>query len=141
MIPTTRSATPSGRVGNAARPYAPSSRNAAPTTAATPTPAPAPQLATGLRDQVTGTAVQNGTTVEVNLTDRRDANLRITVAVRGNSTTGQLLITDNGATVCNTTASVAQDLLATCGRTSVDISLAQQADGSIAGQMVTAAGQ
>ena len=114
---------------------------AATSAAATPTPAPAPQLATGLRDQVTGTAVQNGTTVEVNLTDRRDANLRITVAVRGNSTTGQLLITDNGATVCNTTASVAQDLLATCGRTSVDISLAQQADGSIAGQMVTAAGQ
>jgi Ferric reductase like transmembrane component len=118
---------------------------AAPSTAApaaTPTPVPAPPLATGLNDQVTGDVVQNGRTVQVNLTDRSDSTLRVIVAVTGNSSTGRLLITKSGATVCNTTASVVQDVTATCGQTSVDISLAQQADGTVAGQLVTrAAGQ
>jgi sulfoxide reductase heme-binding subunit YedZ len=110
--------------------------------AATPTPVPAPPLATGLNDRVTGDVVQNGRTVQVNLTDRRDSTLRVIVAVTANSSTGRLLITKSGATVCNTTASVVQDVTATCGQTSVDISLAQQADGTVAGQLVTrAAGQ
>ena len=107
--------------------------------AATATPVPAPPLATGLNDQVTGAVVQNGRTVQVNLTDRSDSTLRVIVAVTGNSSTGRLLITKSGATVCNTTASVVQDVTATCGQTSVDISLAQQADGTVAGQLVTRA--
>jgi Ferric reductase like transmembrane component len=110
--------------------------------AATPTPVPAPPLVAGLNDQVTGDVVQNGRTVQVNLTDRSDSTLRVIVAVTANSSTGRLLITKSGATVCNTTASVVQDVTATCGQTSVDISLAQQADGTVAGQLVTrAAGQ
>ena len=51
-------------------------------------------------------------------------------------------ITSNGVAVCNTTASVVQDVVATCGHTTVDVTLAQQTDGSITGQLVTkAAGQ
>jgi Ferric reductase like transmembrane component len=115
----------------------------APTPApSTPTPVPVPPLATTLKDKVTGNVVQNGRTVQVNLTDTGDPTLRIIVAVAANSSTGRLLITRSGATVCDTTASVVQDLTATCGQTSVDISLAQQADGTVAGQLVTkAAGQ
>ncbi|HWF57098.1 MAG TPA: ferric reductase-like transmembrane domain-containing protein [Candidatus Dormibacteraeota bacterium] len=110
--------------------------------ATTPTPVPVPALATGLNDRVAGTVVQNGNTVQVNLTDTSDSTLRVIVAVAGNSSTGRLLITKSGATVCNTTASVVQDVTATCGHTSVDVSLAQQADGTVAGQLVTkAAGQ
>jgi sulfoxide reductase heme-binding subunit YedZ len=113
-----------------------------PTPAATPTPVPVPPLATGLKDQVTGTVVQNSRTVQVNLTDARDSTLRVIIAVTGNSSTGRLLITKSGATVCDTTASVVQDVTATCGQTAVDVSLAQQADGTVAGQLVTkAAGQ
>ncbi len=113
-----------------------------PTPAATPTPVPVPPLATGLNDQVTGTVVQNSRTVQVNLTDARDSTLRVIIAVAGNSSTGRLLITKSGATVCDTTASVVQDVTATCGQTAVDVSLAQQADGTVAGQLVTkAAGQ
>ncbi|HEY8756026.1 MAG TPA: hypothetical protein VIN65_06720, partial [Candidatus Dormibacteraeota bacterium] len=108
----------------------------------TPTPVPVPPLATGLNDQVTGTVVQNSRTVQVNLTDARDSTLRVIIAVAGNSSTGRLLITKSGATVCDTTASVVQDVTATCGQTAVDVSLAQQADGTVAGQLVTkAAGQ
>jgi len=70
---------------------------------------------------------------------RGRSTLRVIVAVTGNSSTGRLLITKSGATVCNTTASVVQDVTATCGQTSVDISLAQQADGTVAGQLVTRA--
>jgi sulfoxide reductase heme-binding subunit YedZ len=110
--------------------------------AASPTPQPPPPLATGLNDQVSGSAVQNGSTVQVNLTDATRAGLRVIIAVTGNATTGRLFITSNGVTVCDTTASVVQDVVATCGHTSVDVTVTQQADGSIAGQLVTkAAGQ
>jgi methionine sulfoxide reductase heme-binding subunit len=105
--------------------------------AATPTPVPAPTLATNLRDPLTGTVAQNGGTVQVDLSDTTDATLKMAVAVRGQSTSGRLLITKSGVTVCDTTASVVQDVVATCGRTSVDISLGQQPDGSITGQLVT----
>jgi hypothetical protein len=91
---------------------------------------------------VSGSAIQNGGTVQVNLTDAARAGLRIIIAVTGNATTGRLFITSNGVTVCDTTASVVQDVVATCGHTSVDVTVAQQADGTIAGQLVTgAAGQ
>lgn len=106
---------------------------------AAPTPTPAPTLATGLSDQLTGAVTQNGRTVQVNLTDRRDPSIQVLVAVRGESSTGQITITRAGAVLCNTSASVVQDVTATCGHTAVDISLAQQADGTIAGQMVTRA--
>jgi sulfoxide reductase heme-binding subunit YedZ len=110
--------------------------------AASPSPQPPPPLAVGLNDQVSGSAVQNGSTVQVNLTDARRAGLRVIIAVTGNATTGRLFITSNGVTVCDTTASVVQDVVATCGQTSVDVTVAQQADGSIAGRLVTkAAGQ
>jgi methionine sulfoxide reductase heme-binding subunit len=105
--------------------------------AATPTPVPAPTLATNLRDPLTGTVVQNGGTVQVDLSDTANATLKMAVAVRGQATSGRLLITKSGVTVCDTTASVVQDVVATCGRTSVDISLGQQPDGSITGQLVT----
>ena len=110
---------------------------------ATPAPAttatPAPALPAGLSDQLTGTAVQSARAVRVTLSDSRDANLRIVISVAPSSSSGQLLITENGATVCNATAAIAQDVQAACGQTAVDITLSQQADGTIAGQMVTQA--
>jgi sulfoxide reductase heme-binding subunit YedZ len=106
---------------------------------ATPAPTSAPALAAGLNDQLTGTAVQNGSTVQVSLTDSRDPKMLISIAVVGNAATGQLTITESGATVCSATASVIQDVLATCGSTAVDVGLTQQADGTIAGQMTTRA--
>jgi sulfoxide reductase heme-binding subunit YedZ len=105
--------------------------------AATPAPSAAPSLPAGVTDQLSGTAVQSSQVVRVTLTDSRDANLHITIAVAGRATTGQLQITEGSAIVCNVTATVAQDLRATCGPTAVDITLTQQADGTIAGQMVT----
>jgi sulfoxide reductase heme-binding subunit YedZ len=105
--------------------------------AATPTPAPVPALATNLRDPLTGTVVQNGRTIQVDLSDTTNATLKMAVAVRGEASSGRLVITEGGATICDTTASVVQDVVATCGRTSVDISLGQQPDGSITGQLVT----
>jgi hypothetical protein len=110
---------------------------------ATPTPSPTASAAlpAGLNDSVSGTVVQGATNITVQLSDARDANLRITVSVQAQATTGQLTITEGGATVCNVVASVAQDVQASCGHTAVDISLAQQADGTVAGQLVTRAGQ
>lgn len=106
--------------------------------APTPSPAlPAPALPAGLTDQVTGTAVSNATDVSVTLTDARDAKLRITVAVHGRQATGQLTISEGGAVICTATASVLQDVQATCGGTAVDISLSRQPDGTIAGQLIT----
>jgi sulfoxide reductase heme-binding subunit YedZ len=103
------------------------------------TPAKLLALATGLNDQLTGTVVQNGGIIQVALTDGRDRGLHVTIAVAGNAQTGQLTITENGATVCSTRATVAQDVVATCGHTAVDVSLSQQADGTLAGTMVTRA--
>ncbi len=108
-------------------------------TAATPAPTAAPGLAAGLTDQLSGTALQSNQVVKVTLTDSRDVNLHITIAVAGRGTTGQLQITEGAATVCNATAAVAQDLRATCGGTTVDITLTQRTDGTIVGQMVTTA--
>lgn len=104
-----------------------------------PTTTPAPALPAGLTDQLTGTAVQGTSAVQVTLRDARDAGLRIVITVGANSSSGQLLITENGASVCNVTAAVAQDVQAACGQTAVDITLSQQADGTIAGQMNTQA--
>ena len=80
---------------------------------------------------------QSSQQVVVTLNDARDANLRIIIAVPPRGTTGQLQITEGAAVVCNVTAAVSQDVRATCGSTAVDITVSQQADGSIAGQMVT----
>jgi sulfoxide reductase heme-binding subunit YedZ len=108
---------------------------------ATPAPsaAPAPILPTGLSDQVTGTAVQGASSVRVTLADARDAGLHVVISVAAGASSGQLLMTENGATICNVTAAVAQDVQATCGQTAVDITLSQQSDGTIAGQMITQA--
>ncbi len=82
--------------------------------------------------------VRSGNAIRVTLTDARDTGLRVVITVAARAISGQLLITDNGASVCDATAAVAQDVQATCGHTAVDISVNQQADGTIAGQMVTA---
>ncbi|HEY7926457.1 MAG TPA: ferric reductase-like transmembrane domain-containing protein [Candidatus Dormibacteraeota bacterium] len=103
---------------------------------ASPTPAAA-AVPTGLDDSLSGTLVQGPNDVSVQLSDARDATLRITVMVVGQATSGQLSITRAGATICNVVASVAQDVQASCGQTSVDISLTRQPDGTITGQLVT----
>lgn len=107
---------------------------------ATLPPAPTPSatdVPTGLNDSVSGTLVQGANDVRVELSDARDANLHITISVVAQATTGQLSITESGATVCNVVASVAQDVQASCGQTAVDISLSRQADGTVAGQLIT----
>ena len=85
---------------------------------ASPTPAPtaAPALATGLNDQLAGTAVQSARDATVSLTDSRDATLRVVITVAAQATSGQLVITQNGNTVCSTTATLAQDIRARAGR-------------------------
>jgi hypothetical protein len=80
---------------------------------------------------------QSGAVVRVTLIDSRDAGLRIVIAVPSRGSTGQLQITEGTAVVCNVTAAVNQDVRATCGSTAVDITVSQQADGTLAGQMVT----
>ena len=104
-----------------------------------PTPAPAAALPPGLHDAVSGSVIQGANNITVQLSDSRDANLRISISVAGQATNGQLTITEGGATVCNATAAVAQDVQAACGTTAVDISLNQLADGTVAGQLVTQA--
>ncbi|MEO8899145.1 MAG: ferric reductase-like transmembrane domain-containing protein [Candidatus Dormibacter sp.] len=105
----------------------------------TPSPTPSATLPAGLHDSVTGTVVQGANAVTVQLADARDANLRITISVAAQAASGQLTITEGGATVCRVTAAVAQDVQASCGTTAVDISLSQQADGTVAGRLVTQA--
>ncbi|HEX4756213.1 MAG TPA: ferric reductase-like transmembrane domain-containing protein [Candidatus Dormibacteraeota bacterium] len=104
-----------------------------------PTPAPAAALPPGLHDTVSGSVAQGANDLTVQLSDSRDANLHITISVAGQAASGQLTITEGGATVCSATAAVAQDVQASCGNTAVDISLSQQADGTVAGQLVTQA--
>ncbi len=108
-------------------------------TTTSPAPAAAPALAKGLSDKLTGTAAQSGQLLRIFLTDGRDANLRLVISVAQQASSGQLVITNAGATVCDVTAAAAQDVQARCGQTAVDITLTQQADGSITGQMVTKA--
>ena len=103
------------------------------------TAAPAATLPAGLTDQLTGTAVQGQSAIQVTLADARDPKLRLVISVAAQASSGQLLVTEGGATICNAVAAVAQDVRATCGQTAVEITLSQQADGSIAGQMVTQA--
>lgn len=106
------------------------------TPAASPTPGGG--LPAGLTDSVAGTLAQGANDLRVELSDARDTGLHITIVLpAAQSATGQLTITEGGATICSAAASVAQDLLATCGQTAVDISLARQDDGTVAGQMVT----
>ncbi len=71
------------------------------------------------------------------LTDARDNHLQVSITVASRASTGQLQITESGAVVCNVVAAVNQDVRATCGSTAVTITVTQQADGSIVGQMVT----
>jgi hypothetical protein len=104
-----------------------------------PTPAPTAALPPGLHDAVSGSVIQGASDISVQLSDSRDANLHITITVAGQAVNGQLTITEGGATVCNATAVVAQDVQASCGTTAVDITLSQQADGTVAGQLVTQA--
>jgi sulfoxide reductase heme-binding subunit YedZ len=104
---------------------------------AAPSPSAVATLPVGVTDQLTGTVTQSSQQVVVTLSDARDANLRIIIAVPPRGSTGQLQITEGGVVACNVTAAVNQDVRATCGRTAVDITVSQQADGSIAGQMVT----
>jgi sulfoxide reductase heme-binding subunit YedZ len=106
-------------------------------TAPTPSPSAAPALPSGLTDQLTGSVAQSNQVVRVTLSDARDPALRIIIAVAGRATTGQLQITEGSTIVCNVAATVNQDVRATCGSTAVDITVSQQADGSIVGQMVT----
>lgn len=101
-----------------------------------PTAAPAP-LPAGLTDQVSGSVVRGGAGVQVSLRDARDATLRIVITVIGSQTTGQMIITQSGATVCDTNAAINQELQATCGTTSVTITLTALPDGSVSGEMVT----
>jgi sulfoxide reductase heme-binding subunit YedZ len=106
----------------------------------TPSPTPAPTaLPPGLHDTVSGSVIQGTNGITVQLSDSRDANLHITISVVAQAANGQITITEGGATVCNATAAVAQDVQASCGTTAVDISLSQQADGTVAGQLVTQA--
>ncbi len=107
--------------------------------AASATPTPVVPLATGLNDPLTGTVAQNGDTIRVTLVDSRDPSLHITIAVLAQGSSGQLTVTRNGSTVCTATAAIGQQVLATCGRTAVAVSLSQQADGSLVGTMATQA--
>lgn len=107
--------------------------------AASPSPQPAPPLAFGLSDQLSGTVSQSGRNTVVTLTDARDPTLTIAIAVAPRASTGVLTIVQNGATLCRANASVLQGVQATCGQVAVSISLSQNADGSIVGQMTTQA--
>lgn len=113
--------------------------NASP--AATPSPSAAPALVTGLADPLTGTLAQSGATVQATMTDGRDATIRIVIAVARSATTGQLTVSRAGTVVCAATATITPDVLATCGHTSVDISLSQLADGTLTGRLTTSAAQ
>lgn len=108
----------------------------------TTTPGPAAAtIPAGVTDQVSGTLLNSPSAVEVDLTDARDSSLKIVISVASGSATGQLTITQGTNQVCSTTATVNQDVVATCGGTRLDISLVAQTNGTVAGQMVTQAAQ
>ena len=102
---------------------------------------PAPTLATNLNDTVTGqvTNAANGG-VQANLASQRDPNLRVVVQVGASGGTGQLVITQAGTVVCNTTALVGDTVTATCGQVTVNLQIVQQRDGSLTGTLQTSGG-
>ena len=105
---------------------------------ATPAPAAIPE---GVTDQLSGTLYNSSAGVSVSLSDARDSSLRLVIAVAPGASTGRLTVTEGGSRLCVTTATVAQDVVATCGSTRLDISLTAQTSGSVIGQMVTQAAQ
>jgi hypothetical protein len=107
---------------------------------ATPTPVPA-AIPEGVTDQLSGTLYNSSSGVSVTLSDARDASLRIVIAVAPGAATGRVVVTEGGSQLCATTATIAQDVVATCGSTRLDISLTAETSGTVVGQMVTQAAQ
>lgn len=96
-------------------------------------------LPAGVTDKVSGTLLNSATGVFVQLADGRDPRLRITISVAPSSSTGQITLSEGRTQFCSTSAAITQDVVATCGSTSLDISLSAQPGGGVAGQMVTRA--
>ncbi|MDQ2959498.1 MAG: hypothetical protein M3R48_00385, partial [Candidatus Dormibacteraeota bacterium] len=106
----------------------------------TPSATPAPSVPTNLSDTISGTVTQTSSGgVEASLVDARDANLHIVIAVARTGSRGTLLLTEHGVRLCNVPAVISNTVTATCGTTGVTIQLTQNQDGSLSGQMQTAA--
>jgi hypothetical protein len=128
------------RAGWARAAGTPDSILAATTPAASPSPpaVASPVLTAGLNDTLAGDAIQSGSTVVVRLSDARDTNLHITISA-DNSAASRLTINEGSVPICDVGTTGLQSVSATCGTVAVTIDLAQQADGSITGQLVTRA--
>lgn len=113
-------------------------RTAASTLNAGSTAAPA-ALAVGLRDQLQGTVTQNGGGLRLDLRDVSNSAIQIIVTLADSqASTGTLEVRQNGQTLCSSSASIAQQVTASCAGTIVTIgALQQQDDGTITGVMLT----
>lgn len=98
-----------------------------------------PTLPQNLSDPVSGALLQRSANVEADLTDTRDPSLRVTLIVSRSGTGGTIAISQDGVMVCNAAAVVEDAVTAECGATTVTLTLSQQPDGSLGGQLVTAA--
>jgi len=113
-------------------------RTAASTLTAGSTPGTA-ALTVGLRDQLQGTLTENGGGLRLDLRDVSNSAIRIIVTVADSqASTGTLEVRQNGQTLCSSSASIAQEVSASCAGTIVTIGALQQLDdGAITGVMLT----
>lgn len=112
--------------------------------AAAPTPSPAmlAALPAGIDDPLRGRAVRGPDGIEVTLIDLRDRTLQVEVVIAGDTAaTGPFQVLKDGRVICSTQAVLDQNIRATCGGTSVTVTLGlgSGADGSgrITGELAT----
>ena len=105
--------------------------------AGTATIPPAPTLAAGLDDQLTGSIAESATTVVATLADARDSTLQL-VIVANQDGSGNLTVTRAGATICSARATIGTDSASgQCGRVQVDIQLVAGTGRALGGTLVT----
>ena len=105
--------------------------------AGTATIPPAPTLAAGLDDQLTGSIAKSATTVVATLADARDSTLQL-VIVANQDGSGNLTVTRSGATICSARATIGTDSASgQCGRVQVDIQLVAGTGRALGGTLVT----
>jgi len=103
----------------------------------TATAAPAPTLAAGLDDRLTGSIAQTATTVVATLADSRDSTLHLVIRANADGT-GTVTVLRSGTTICSTPATIGTDTASgQCGHVRLDIQLVAGTGGAIGGTLVT----